>query len=282
MSDDNTIGISAEHVAGLTDDGKATLTAQLAKHYSTDQIERIMGKATVTTEKPVRAPFSPNSVQATSDPSHRPPVTAAGNEPYEKRLGSFKNLIGKVDASTLQEAAKAEGIAWSEITKDAPAVAPETLTLQQANEKLVATSGPFAGSSEPKDHIFTLDRQSTDGLEPDEVAHIDSMFRNALHASTVPVSLGQSIVSEAVKAANLYEGMDETTAALRYASEGAQLKRMGNADQIAKDFQYAYAKLPGDFKKVADEEKLFHTANSFAALANAGALMRVRDNRAKK
>ncbi len=283
MSNAPELSITPEQTAGLSEAGKAALTEQLSKHYAPEQIARAMGTQApgsvgekTATEQLVQ-PFT-NGKPPTNDPALRPPMTAAGNEPYEKRVAAFKNLAasGHVAVETLQKAAKAEGIAWAEISKEAPAEPDKTVTLQEANERLAQSSGSLAASLSPSDFAFQFERGHIEGLDPAEVSEIHSMFANALHAATIPLSLGQSVVSEAMTAANLYEGMDETTATLKYAQEGAKLRRLGNADQIAADHNYAWARLPAGFKEAASKDRLFHTASSFAALANAGAMMRAR------
>ena len=108
------------------------------------------------------------------------------------------------------------------------------------------------------------------------------MFRNALHGATIPISLGQGVVSEAMRAANLYEGMSPEQATIKYAEEGAKLRRLGNVDQIMADGEFAWARLPAAFKEAATKDRLFHTADSYNALANAGAAMKARDARLKK
>lgn len=282
FSSDTTIGISPEQTAGLSDDGKATLTAALAKHYSPEQVERIMGKAPAASDdKPAPLPFT-NGKPATADPSLLPPPTAAGNLSYEVKVAAFQKMQGIVPAEQIAAAAKAEGIDLKDLQIAAPGAEPEKLTLAQANERLAATSGPLAASQSPRDHNFTLDRQFTDGLKPDEVVEIDALFRNALHESTIPLSLGQGVVSEAMRAANIYEGMSPEQAQLKYADEGAKLRRLGNVDQIMANGEYAWAKLPAAFKEAATKDRLFHTADAYNALANAGAAMRARDARSKK
>jgi hypothetical protein len=276
------LNVTADQFAGLTPDGQASLEASLSKAGASAEYLASLkgGKTAAPAEKPAALPFA-NGKPATADPSLLLPATQAGHLSYETKLAAFQKMQGIVPDEQIAAAAKAEGINPADLKIAAPAE-PEKLTLAQANERLAATSGPLAASQSPSDHSFTLDRQFTDGLEPNEVADIDAMFRTALHGATIPISLGQGIVSEAMRAANLYEGMSPEQATMKYAEEGAKLRRLGNVDQITANGEYAWARLPNAFQEAATKDRLFHTADAYNALANAGAAMKARDARQGK
>jgi hypothetical protein len=213
--------------------------------------------------------------------SDKPAAVSRGDSsgiPAEDKIAAFKRLRGVVPDANLQEAAKAEGVAWNEITTDAP-TADTRLTVEEANARLAATSAPDAGSLSPSDFQFTFDPAHVAELPPDEVRAINDVFADGFHAAGVPLTVGQSLFREAMNAADKFADLGEVDRQLAFREEGARLQRLGNADQIKADAEFAWSKLPQDFKDFATEHFLFHSADAYAALANAGAMMKARESR---
>lgn len=279
--------VTPEQYAGLTDAGKASLESALSKAGATSEyLASLKGNApnkSGTPLKPAAAdltqPFMLAGKPENTDPSLRPPATAAGNIPYDQKIAAFQKLRGVVPDAQLQDAARAEGVEWSEIVKDAPAATPQPMNLQNANAKLAATSGPFAAGTEPTDYSFQFEQRHLEGLDENAVSEMHNMFRNGFFESTMPLSMGQAVAREAVEAANAYDNLDETQARLKYQDEGAKLRRLGNVEKLRSDWDYAWARLPKWFQEAANESRMFHTADSFIALARAGEVMRLRDSR---
>jgi hypothetical protein len=275
-----------EQYAGLSDAGKATLEAALTKAgASSEQLASLKAPAAdkgkeVIPSSALDALYK-NGKPGNTDPAYRPPATAAANEPYERKVQAFKNLIGKVDEATLQKAAREEGIEWSAITKEAPTEPPKNMGVSEANEKLAATEGPFAAGTDPNDYRFQFEQRHVDGLDATAVREIHDMFAAGAFESGIPLSIAPAVAREAVNAANAFDNLDEMQTRFRYAEEGTKLKRLGNIEQIAENHAYARSKLPQWFVEAADEARFFHTADSFLALARAGELMKLRDSRKK-
>lgn len=282
-NDDATLAILPEQTAKLSDAAKATLTAQLSQYYSPEQVARAMGTAAPASpaaKSPTEQLLQP--VKPASDSKFAPHATATGYLPPEQKIAAFQKLRGVVDDAKLQEAAKAEGIAWSEITKDAAPPAPQTMTLNEANERLAQTSGPLAPSLSASDFKFQFEPAHIAELPPDEVRAMHDIFANGFHAAGVPLSAGQALFRALMDAGKKYDGTDEATRTMAFREEGARLQRMGNVEQIKADAEYGYTKMPEDFQKVINENFLMHDADAYLAMSRAGALMRARDSRAKK
>jgi hypothetical protein len=263
------IALSTEQAQAIPEPTRNAARATYAQHYDAAEIERVFGAAA----SPQQAPAAPTPSAAN---------TAAGHILVQERIAAFQKLrAAGVDDATLQKAAAEEGIAWSDVAKDASAAPAEPMTLQDANERLAQGSDFDAPAQSADDFHFTFDRQHIEGLAPDEVRDIRDMWANALHEAAVPLNLGQSIVAEAMTAADLYEGMAPAQAQLKYAEEGGKLRRMGNVNTITANAEYAWQRLPAGFKEIATKHRLFHTADAYNALANAGAMMKARDGRKK-
>lgn len=287
MTDTQTLSITPEQFAALAPTSQTQLEANLSKAgFSAEQIASLKGPggntgsgATGNPADALAALFT-NGKQGNTDPALRPPATAAAHVGHDKLVSTFKNLIGKVPTEALQKAAAEEGIDWSEVTKEAPAPADKNVTLTEANEKLAQGSDYWGAANDPADFgAFNFKPEHIEGLPPDEVADINGMFAQALSGS-VPRNMAQGIVSEAMDAANTYLDMNEDQQRLRFAEEGAKLRRLGNIEKIVADHQLAWSRLPQDFREVATEHRLFHTATSFLALSRAGEMIRLREQRA--
>jgi hypothetical protein len=292
MSGQPTLSITPAQFAALTPESQTQLEATLSKSgFGSEQIAALKapagGNKSVAPAKSavenLIQPFTTNGKPQNTDPALRPPATAAGNIPYDQKVSAFQKLrdAGVADA-TLRKAAAEEGIEWSVITTEAPTEPPQNMGVNEANEKLAATSGPFAAGSDPSDYSFQFESRHLDGLDENEVAEIHSMFANGLHEGGVPLSLGQAVARDAVEAANAFDNLDEMGVLLKCQEEGAKLKRLGNIEKITADHNYAWSALPEWFQEAATESKLFHTAASFLTLARAGEMMRLRDSRGGK
>lgn len=276
--DDNTLAVSPEQFAALSPDAQATLTAQLAKHYTPDQIGKVKGTAAAPTAKVAALPFG-QDVKAPASPV---PSRGDSGLSYETKVEAFKRLQSAgVDPVRIAEAAKAEGIDPKDfqITEAAPA---ERMSVEEANSRLASTSMPDAASLSPSDFQFTFDPAHIDGLDPAAVKDISDAFAIGFHAAGIPRQLGQSLFSEAMSSADKFAELSDLDRQLAFREEGARLQRLGNIDRIREDAEFAWSKLPQDFKDFATEHYLFHRADSYAALASAGALMRARESRKGK
>ena len=263
------IALSPEQAQAMPEPARNAARAAYMQHYDAAEIARVFGAAAT----PQQAPTAPAPAIA---------ATAAGHIPAQERIAAFQKLrAAGVEDAALQKAASEEGLAWSDVVKDAAAAPAEPMTLQDVNERLVQNSAFDAPAQSPDDFHFTFDRQHIEGLAPDEVRDIRDMWAHALHEAAVPLNLGQSIVTEALNAAGLYKGIAPAQAQLRYAEEGAKLRRIGNVNAITVNAEYAWQRLPADFQKIATEQRLFHTADAYNTLANAGAMMKARDGRKK-
>lgn len=287
---DQTLSITAEQFAALSPDAQTTLDAQLARSgFSEEQRASLKNGAPSkggapskpATEQLVQPSFTVNS-KPPSDARFNPPPTTAGNIPIEQRISAFQKLRGVVDEATLKRAAAEEGIAWNEVVKEAPAQTPQRLTLQQANDKLQQTTGPLAAGSDASDYSFQFQSHDIADMSPDEVADVHGNFARSFHTAGVPLSLSQGLFRTMMDAGHKFGDMDEVQQMLTFKEEGERLRRLGNVDQIVSDHAYAWSRLPEDFRQVAMEQRLFHTAEAFKALADAGQLMRVRASRGGK
>jgi hypothetical protein len=278
--DNDTLPAIAPAPADLPQATRDTLRGQYERAgYAAEALAAAGYGPSAPAAKAAALPFGSDGTAAAATPL---PSNRVGDcIPAGEKIAAFKRLRGVVPDATLQEAAKAEGVAWNEITTDAPAT-DTRLTVEEANARLAATSAPDAGSLSPADFNFVFDPAHIAELPPDDVRAIHDAFATGFHTAGVPVQLGQSLFREAMSSADRFADLSDVDKQLAFREEGARLQRLGNIDHIREDAEYAWSKLPQDFKEFAAEHYLFHSADSYAALGRAGALMRAREAKGRK
>lgn len=208
--------------------------------------------------------------------------TSLGHVSDAAKVTALKNALAcGVAPDLVQRAAAEEGIGWDQVSKDA-APAPQSMSLDDANQKLADASGPLAAGTAPADYRLTFDPAHVDGLDQSDVATLDGMFKGAFHEAGVPLSISQpvfrALMDGGAKFADTEDGPART---LAFREEGARLQRLPNIAQIKADAEYAYSKMPADFQAVMNDRFMMHTAEGYHAMARVGQMIREREARKK-
>lgn len=264
---------TAQQISTLNPQAREAAKATFAKHYSTQEIERVFGGGASAGGAPT--PTMPLKQTPSADPLVFD---------YTQRLTGYRKLYQVGSATMRQEVierATREGLDLKVVTGDQTFTAPakaapnEAAQLNAANKDTQVNAGPYQRSPATVEaYHLKFDRQLTADLDPDEVANLHSMFGNAMMAAGIPEAMGNSLVQACLESAEIFEDLDDAQDELRQSEEAAKFHRLQNADQLAADAEFAYSKLPADFQKVADDAKFFHSARAYALLANIGAMMK--------
>lgn len=275
MTDTATISeATVGEIAKLDPAAKANAREQLARHYAPAEIERAFG-----------ATAKPNG-NAGQEPGPTPRTMTTADDALDivqatKGLAAlYKHGDVTMQAKALAQA-KARGIAPEEITGGSP-VAPEVLTRDEQLQKVPATfadpNGPPADASA---YRLQYDPATIADIPADELAALDTDFREAFRAAEVPVSLAQSVLDAITETTALYSDKEMTPEAreLKHREQGGELVRTfgtKGTEEVLALATAAYNRMPADFRKMLDEQNAFHSAKAQVALANVERAYRAR------
>src|SRR5262249_27078351 len=135
---------------------------------------------------------------------------------------------------------------------------------------------------DPGDYSFTFDREVAQDLTPHELRQASDHFANAFSEAEIPMSVAQSLFRSMQDAQKAYQNVTDPNALkLKFAEEGSKINRI-KWNSAREDHEYAFAKFSERFRKWANANFVFHSADAFLALANAGRLMQERVARRSK
>jgi hypothetical protein len=228
------------------------------------------------------------------EPAKPQTVYTGSNLPYEDRVKGLNFLIKHgMTLDRIIAAAQTEHVELKDLNVTPPpgvdpsklwADVTEKMALPDARAQLHQNEPPLLLSGQPNEYSFQFDRALIADMTPDEVRQASDHFANAFSAGEIPVSVSQSLFQAMQDAQMQYEKItDPNDLKLKFAVEGSKINRLsGDVGQIRADHELAFSKLPEAFRKWATANRVFHTADSFTALANAGRLMRQRAERRSK
>lgn len=253
-------------LAKLNGEAKAAAREQLAKHYSSAEIERAFGAGAKPQDKPGADPApAPRTMNVAND--------ALDFDQTAKGLAAlYKHASPDMQARVLAQA-KALGVPAEQVTRGA-AVTPEVLS---AEERIAAANADpaFRDPNGPPADASAYRLEWPDAAETpiEALAKRNAEYKEAFRAASIPVILAQSLVDAITKTAALYADKDMTPDAreLKHREQGGELIRTfgaKGAEEILALASAAYARLPESFRKALDEQNAFHSAKAQVALAN--------------
>jgi hypothetical protein len=215
------------------------------------------------------------------NPQQRSIYSSGSSLQYDQKVAGLKAAL-KYGANVAEvlDAAKAEGVDINDLAlKDDAEPSQEAMTLYDANQHLRTNDpAPFMAGQQ-SDYTFQFDRDVAADLTVDELRQVNDQFASAFATAAIPLSVSRSVFRTMQEAQKAYQNATDPNALrLRFATEGSKVNRLSqNAAQMRADHEYAFSKFPDDFRKWANANFVFHTADSFIALANAGRLMKERE-----